>query len=116
MPTQVHRIVLFVVDHDQLGAAEVASVLEDARYPNRCIHPQVIVTETREVEWVDSHPLNYRSKAVAAVADLFGDAAHAESAARSWFDAGLQLEQSGDIASHDSEDEAFRSLYKPGAK
>jgi len=55
---KVHRIVVSVVDHDGLGAAEVASVLENARFPNDCIGPRVVSTETREVEWADDHPLN----------------------------------------------------------
>jgi hypothetical protein len=71
MTTQVHKIVLLVVDHDQLGAAGVASELENARYGNDCIGPQVMATETREVEWSDEHPLNHRDKSAAAFAELF---------------------------------------------
>jgi hypothetical protein len=60
MSTKVHRIVVSIVDHDELGAAEVASVLESANYPNDCIGPRVVSTDTREVEWADDHPLNRR--------------------------------------------------------
>ncbi len=56
--TKVYKIVLMVVDHDELGEAGVREVLENQRYPNRCIMPRVMDTETREVEWSDEHPLN----------------------------------------------------------
>jgi len=55
---KVHKVVLFAVDHDDLGANGVKSVLEGQRYPNRCLMPQVFSTETREVDWNDEHPLN----------------------------------------------------------
>lgn len=58
MDVKVHRIVLLVVDHDNLGIEDVKSVLESTRYPNRCIAPKVMQTETREVRWSDEHPLN----------------------------------------------------------
>lgn len=70
--TKVHRIELLVIDHDDLGADGVRSVLENARYPNRCINPDVKRVETREVEWSDEHPLNYRDTADAAYRELFG--------------------------------------------
>jgi hypothetical protein len=47
-------------------------VLEDARYPNRCISPKVKSIEGREIgEWTDEHPLNKRSTADAAYKELF---------------------------------------------
>lgn len=45
--------------------------LEDARYPNDCIRPEVLSAETREVEWSDEHPLNYGRTFAAAVKELF---------------------------------------------
>ena len=71
MPTEVHRVVLYVVDHDQVGAAGVREVLEHARYPNYCISPHTVSVETRAVEWADDHPLNMRSTSAAAFAELF---------------------------------------------
>ncbi len=56
---EVHRITLYVVDMDFMGAEEVKSVLENTRYPNRCISPDVLDIETRDIgEWDDDHPLN----------------------------------------------------------
>ena len=45
--TKVHRIALLVVDHDNLGAKDAASEIENARFPNDCLHPTVLSVETR---------------------------------------------------------------------
>lgn len=58
MTTQVHKITLLVVDHDHLGIAGVANALENERFPNRCIVPQVMGAETVEIDYTDKHPLN----------------------------------------------------------
>lgn len=69
--TQVHKITLLVIDHDDVGAKELGNILARARYPNHCMSPRVIETETAEVDWTDEHPLNYGGSWRAAVADLF---------------------------------------------
>lgn len=69
--TQVHRVVLLIIDHDVVGSEGVQDVIEDARYPNRCISPEVMSIETVEVEWTDEHPLNYHDKTEAEFARLF---------------------------------------------
>jgi hypothetical protein len=47
------------VDLDGIGAEEAASVLENNRYPNRCMAPTVLEVETVDIgEWSDDHPLN----------------------------------------------------------
>ena len=59
----VHRVVLMVIDFDEIGAESVKDVIENARFPNRCISPKVMALETRDIgEWTDDHPLNYRDK------------------------------------------------------
>lgn len=68
---RVHRIEVLVIDHDDLGAEEVCQVIEDTRYPNRCIRPEVKRAETREVEWSDDHPLNHDDTADEAYRALF---------------------------------------------
>lgn len=62
---KVHKVVLMVIDHDNIGAEELVDVMENARYPNRCISPQVIDIETKEVKWHDRHPLNISATAAA---------------------------------------------------
>lgn len=78
---RVHRIEVLVIDFDDLGAEGVRGVLENARYPNRCISPDVKSVETREVDWSDEHPLNHSATHEGAYRALFGasdDAAREE--------------------------------------
>lgn len=56
--TKVHKITLMVVDHDDLGADEVMTVIEHGRFPNDCISPLVIEVDSESVAWSDAHPLN----------------------------------------------------------
>ena len=69
--TKVHRLIVLVVDHDDLGADEVARTIESQHYPNHCIYPRVLTSETREVEWHDGHALNRRATMASEVARLF---------------------------------------------
>jgi hypothetical protein len=71
MLTKVHKIVLCFVDHDDLGAKRAAELFEQTRYPNHIIPPSVEACETREVDWSDDHPLNYKDKRSEAFEDLF---------------------------------------------
>jgi hypothetical protein len=68
---QVHKLTVLVVDHDDLGGVDVRDVIEDTRYPNSCIYPQVMSVETRDVEWSDDHPLNKTATQAAAFDELF---------------------------------------------
>ncbi len=70
--TQVHLVTIMVVDHDKLGIAGVIDVVENERFPNDCIYPRVMSTESVEVEWSDDHPLNRRDWQIAANG-LFGE-------------------------------------------
>jgi hypothetical protein len=56
--TKVHKVVLLIVDHDNLGADGVKEEIECAGYANHCISPSIMDIETTEVEWDDDHPLN----------------------------------------------------------
>lgn len=58
---KIHRIVMYVIDSDGLGAQGVKDELENTRYANDCIVPEVGEVQTRDIgEWSDSHPLNQR--------------------------------------------------------
>jgi hypothetical protein len=53
------RLEVLIIDHDHIGRDEIISALENARYPNRCISPDVMSVEERDIgEWTDDHPLN----------------------------------------------------------
>jgi len=61
-------------DFDQLGADEIKSVLENSRYPNHCIRPDVMsVSEADIGEWHDDHPLNKFSEIEDEYRRLFPD-------------------------------------------
>ncbi len=56
---KVHKIVLMVIDHDEVGKQGIVNVIEDQNYPNMCILPSVMDIETKDIgEWSDDHPLN----------------------------------------------------------
>jgi len=68
---KVYKVELLIVDHDQCGADEIQTVIENQRYPNRCISPSVMDIEEREVEWSDNCPLNLISQTRAEYERLF---------------------------------------------
>jgi len=60
---KAYKVEVLVIDHDGLGAEGIKDVLENTTYPNRCIFPDVMNVESRDIgEWDDSHPLNSISK------------------------------------------------------
>jgi hypothetical protein len=77
---KAYRVELLVIDHDHIGESAITQEVENARYGNDCISPQVMNIEGRDIgEWDDGHALNSRSKAVGEFQRLF--ALHAEGAA-----------------------------------
>ena len=80
---KVHLLQVLVIDHDHLGVDEVERVLEDARYPNRCIAPSVLNSQTAEIgDWDDDNPLNHSDTQAAEVDRLFGSLKPMENAPR----------------------------------
>lgn len=68
----VYKLTVMVIDHDGIGLGDVISVLKNTRYPNHCISPEVMASETRQIDWGDdSHPLNFRDKQGQAFKELF---------------------------------------------
>lgn len=57
-PRTVYRVVLAVVHHDDLTEDELRDIIENTKYPNRCMYPSVVSVESREVDYHDNHPLN----------------------------------------------------------
>jgi hypothetical protein len=69
---KVHLLQVLVVDHDHLGVDEVERVLEDANYPNHCIAPNVIKSQSTDFgDWDDDNPLNHNDTQAAEVDRLF---------------------------------------------
>ena len=70
---KIHRIVMYVIDFDGLGAQGVKDELENTRFANDCISPQIGDIQTRDIgEWHDGHFLNKRGSEAAREA-LFSD-------------------------------------------
>jgi hypothetical protein len=71
---KVYRLVLMVVDHDQIGHDEMRTILENQKYPNHCMYPTVTEIDYREIgEWSDDHPLNRTATSDATFRALFAD-------------------------------------------
>lgn len=52
---KLHRLEVYVIDHERVGAEGVKSMIEDSRW----IHPRVASLDTVEIgEWQDDHPCN----------------------------------------------------------
>lgn len=74
MKIKIHRVVVLVIDHDDLGSEGVRREMEAVRYPNDCIAPLVMHQETEEIEWrEDNHnQLNFVRERFGAFCELFG--------------------------------------------
>jgi hypothetical protein len=56
---KAYKVELLIIDFDQLGEKEIQFTLENTKYPNWCIYPNVMKIEERDVgNWTDEHPLN----------------------------------------------------------
>ena len=55
---QVHIVKALIVDHDGLGPEGIKEELDNANFPNDCMHPNVLEVQTQTVQWTDDHPLN----------------------------------------------------------
>ncbi len=59
---RAYMVSMLIVDHDELGGEEIQQVLENQRYPNRCMSPYVTEIKAYDIgDWEDGHPLNQRS-------------------------------------------------------
>lgn len=56
---KAYKIEMLVIDFDNLGENGIREELENARYANDCVTPQVKSIICRDIgEWTDDHPLN----------------------------------------------------------
>ncbi len=55
---KAYKLEILVIDFDEVGD-EIPSMIENARYPNHCINPDVKSVKVIDIgEWDDNHPLN----------------------------------------------------------
>lgn len=58
-----YKIELLINDHDEVGAEEIKTILEEQKYPNWCIAPLVADVKEADIgEWSDEHPFNKRDQ------------------------------------------------------
>ncbi len=70
---KVHKVTLLIVDTDDVGETEIKSIIENIKYPNWCIAPDVMAFESREIDWNDGeHPINDITTYEAEFERLFG--------------------------------------------
>ena len=69
---EIHKVTLYVIDHNEMGEEDVKDTLECTRYSNHCMNPEVALIETREIgEWHDDIVYNLTDKSMQAMDDLF---------------------------------------------
>lgn len=69
---KAYKVELLIVDHDNVGLDGIREVIEDTKYPNYCISPNVMDIEEKEIgEWHDDHPLNLLSEMESEYKKLF---------------------------------------------
>ena len=56
---KLKRVTFYFVDHDNVNNDEIPQLLQDYRFPNRCISPEQITVEETDIgEWSDEHRCN----------------------------------------------------------
>lgn len=76
---KAHKIEILIIDHDGLGVEEIKSVIENQKYPNWCINPEVKSINTIDIgDWHDDHPLNLSYKSQAEYEKLFNSKGEGE--------------------------------------
>lgn len=68
---KAYKLEILVLDFDEVGDG-IKSIIEDARYPNHCISPDVMSVQEVDIgPWSDNHPLNKRDQREAEFKRLF---------------------------------------------
>jgi hypothetical protein len=71
-PLKAYKIEVLIVDHDRLGAEGIKQELENTRFANDCISPNVMAVQEADIgEWEDTHPLNNYNTMAEEYARLF---------------------------------------------
>lgn len=68
MKAHAYKVVLLVIDHENMGEMAVRETLET----NRHVSPHVMGIECQHVDWNDDHPLNKKGTQEEAFRRMFG--------------------------------------------
>lgn len=56
---KAYKVELIIIDFDEVGEELIRYYIENTKYPNHCISPQIKLIEGKDIgEWHDNHPLN----------------------------------------------------------
>ena len=70
---KAYKLEILVIDHENVGEKEIKKMIENTKYPNYCINPNVKNIDVADIgEWSDDHPLNKRDTADEEYQRLFG--------------------------------------------
>lgn len=71
---KAYKLEILVIDHDNIGEDAIISEIENARYSNHCINPDVKRVIEKDIgEWHDDHPFNKRATSQLEYVRLFED-------------------------------------------
>lgn len=69
---KAYEVTVRIIDFDEIGPDQIKTELENARYGNRCISPEVASIKEADIgDWDDDHLLNKKSTAAAEWDRLF---------------------------------------------
>ena len=59
---KAYKVELLIIDFDEIGEKEIRYQIENTRYSNDCISPQIKSVKGTDIgEFHDNHPLNLKS-------------------------------------------------------
>ncbi len=59
---KAYKIEILVIDFEDCGEEQIKDMIEEVKYPNYAIAPQIMGVEEADIgEWTDNHPLNLKT-------------------------------------------------------
>ena len=69
---KAYKVTILIVDHDELGAADIKVEMENTNFANDCLRPHVMEVEEADIgEWTGEHPLNQTATMYVAYEEIF---------------------------------------------
>lgn len=58
---KAYKLEVLIIDFEDVGESDIKGLIENTKYPNWCISPDVKNIVSADIgEWDDNHPLNKR--------------------------------------------------------
>ena len=69
---KAYKVELLIIDHSNMSKDDIKNTIENTKYPNWCIYPEVKKIESRNIgEWHNNHPLNLKTDSDVVYKKLF---------------------------------------------